>query len=81
MAPNCTFMVQTWNGEQKVGDDIPGLSIDAAREIAIAHHSLMGYSTRIMAEPESVDYCEVYSKYGNRKGTFGETTLCIGGAV
>lgn len=69
-----TYLVQTWNDQERVHDDINGLNLASAREIAVTHANLLGYTARIMAN--GVDYCEVYTP-GKvaRKGTFAETTI------
>ena len=72
------FTAQVWNGHDRLVH-LEDLSIDAAREIARSA-PLTGHTGRIMAQGE--DYCEVYSaEYGNRVGTFADTTLVIGASV
>lgn len=66
------FTVQTWSGQARVHNDLQGLSIEAAREVALVHVPL-GYTGRIMSEDR--DYCEVYTPDGRvRKGTHAQTT-------
>ena len=67
------FTAQTWKDQERVHDDLAGLSIEAAREITLTHAQL-GYTGRILSEDR--DYCEVYTPDGQiRRGTFAETTL------
>lgn len=69
-----TYIAQTWDGQDQVHDDIHGVDLDSALEIATAHANLLGYTVRIMAY--GIDYCEVYAPgKAARRGTFGQTTI------
>lgn len=66
-----TYVTQAWDGSLKLVE-VDGVSLDAARHIAMAHWSL-GFVCRIMANGS--DYCEVYDGEQIRRGTFAQTTL------
>ncbi len=68
-----SYTLQTWKDQDRIHDDIAGLSHDAACHIAQVH-SLLGNTVRLMSE--ITDYVEIYQNgYCVRQGTFAETTL------
>lgn len=68
-----SYTVQTWRDARRIHDDLTGLSLAGAREVARAHMHA-GYVARIMSEQH--DYCEVYPPHGDiRRGTLARTTM------
>ena len=72
-----SYIAQVWKGETLISqiggtEEIPSLSYDAAREIALSS-SIGDLIGRIMSL--SSDYTEVYDKTEIRTGPFAQTTL------
>lgn len=66
-----TYLAQIWD-DQELLNQIDGLSIDAAREIA-ASAPMLGQTGRIFENGR--DYCEVYPPNETpRRGRFAEVT-------
>ena len=68
------YTVQTWKDQERITEDIDGLSIDAARHIAQVH-AAMGYIGRVVPDIKTEEW-EIYLPDGTvRRGPFAEVTL------